>query len=183
LEKIKYEKMSIPRGKHTYGPAERILGRPGIVAGSTIGSFCSIADNLQIIAKGSHMIDWISTFPFSVKWGMKVPLHALPPTSPVHIGNDVWIASNVKIKQGVTVGDGAILATECFVTKDVPPYALVGGNPAKIIRYRFNEEQIAHLLKMKWWNWEDSEIKQIVPLLTSGKIDELIETAKTMNKL
>ena len=172
--------MNIPRGKHTYGPAEKILGRPNIVAGSKIGNFCSIADNLQLIAKGSHMIDWATTFPFSVKWGMKVPLHALPPTSPIIIGSDVWIASNVKIKQGVTVGDGAILATECFVTKDVPPYALVGGNPAKIIRYRFSEDQIKSLLEIKWWDWEDIDIKKIVPLLTSNKIDELIKFAKSI---
>ena len=170
--------MALPRGKHTYGPAEKILGRPAILAGSRIGSFCSIADNLQLIAKGSHMIDWVTTYPFSVKWGIKVPLHALPPTSPIIIGNDVWIASNVKIKQGVTIGDGAVLATECFVTKDVPPYAVVGGNPAKIIKYRFTEEQIADLIKIQWWNWPDAEIKEIVPLLTSSNIDELIRVTK-----
>ena len=170
--------MAIPRGKHTYGPAEKILGRPSIVAGSTIGKFCSIADNLQIIAKGSHMIDWVTTFPFRVKWGMNVPLHALPPTSPIIIGNDVWIASNVKIKQGVTIGDGAVLATECFVTKDVPPYAVVGGNPAKIIKYRFTEEQIKDLLEIKWWDWPDNEIKKIVPLMLSSDIDHFIKIAK-----
>lgn len=173
--------MAIPRGKHTYGPAEKILGRPSIVAGSSIGKFCSIADNLQIIAKGSHMIDWVTTFPLSIKLGCKVPLHNLPPTSPVKIGNDVWIASNVKIKQGVTVGDGAVLATESFVTKDVPPYAVVGGNPAKIIRYRFTEEQIESLLKIKWWNWDDSKIKKYAHLLASSNIDEFISAANNID--
>lgn len=170
--------MKIPRGKHTYGPPEKILGRPSIVEGSKIGKFCSIADNLQIIAKGSHMMDWVTTYPFSIKWGMKVPLNNLPPTSPIFIGNDVWIASNVKIKQGVTIGDGAVLATECFVTKDVPPYAVVGGNPAKIIKYRFTKEQIEDLLKIQWWNWPDVEIREIVHLLTSNRVDELIKIAK-----
>lgn len=147
-----------------------------------------IADNLQFIVKGTHMIDWVTTYPFQEVWGMDVPLYEIngikgragdiPPASPITIGNDVWIASNVKIKQGVTVGDGAVLATECFVTKDVPPYAVVGGNPAKIIRYRFTEEQRRELLKIRWWDWEDDKIKEVVPLLLSKDIDKFIEIAK-----
>ena len=109
---------------------------------------------------------------------MDVPLHDLPSHSPITIGNDVWIAANVKIKQGVTIGDGAILATECFVTKDVPPYAMVGGNPAKIIRYRFTEKQIADLLEIKWWDWSDDKIKETVPLLVQGDINKFIKTTK-----
>jgi acetyltransferase-like isoleucine patch superfamily enzyme len=170
--------MKIVRGKHTYGPEPIIVGHPSILTGSSIGKFCSIADNLQLIAKGAHMIDWVSTYPFKVMWKMNVPLHNLPPHSPITIGNDVWIASNVKIKQGVTVGDGAVLATECFVTKDVPPYSVVGGNPAKIIRYRFSEDQISSLLEIQWWNWEDSKIREIVPLLVSNNINEFIKIAK-----
>jgi virginiamycin A acetyltransferase len=169
----------IPRGKHTYGPEPKIIGVPEILKGSKIGKFCSIAENLQLIARGSHMIDWVTTYPFQTLWNMDVPLHNLPPHSPITIGNDVWIAANVKIKQGVTIGDGAILATECFVTKDVPPYAVVGGNPAKIIKYRFTEKQISELLEIKWWNWNDEEIKKIVPSLVSDNIDKFIELAKT----
>lgn len=168
----------IPRGKHTYGPEPKIMGVPDIAAGSKIGKFCSIADNLQFIVRGAHMIDWVTTYPFQALWNVNVPLHDLPPHSPIIIGNDVWVAENVKIKQGVTIGDGAILATECFVTKDVPPYALVGGNPAKIIRYRFSEDQIKELLEIKWWDWEDKDIFEIVPLLTSKNIDEFITKAK-----
>lgn len=178
----------VPRGKHTYGPEPIVMGVQEIARGSKIGRYCSIADNLQFIVKGTHMIDWVTTYPFQALWDMDVPLYEingikgkvndLPPASPITIGNDVWIASNVKIKQGVTIGDGAILATECFVTKDVPPYALVGGNPAKIIKYRFTEEQIKDLLKIKWWDWEDEEIRKIVPLLASNNIDKFIEKAK-----
>jgi acetyltransferase-like isoleucine patch superfamily enzyme len=168
----------IPRGAHTYGPEPIVQGDAALLIGSKIGKFCSIADNLQLIAKGAHMIDWVTTYPFQALWGLDVPLHALPPHSPISIGNDVWIASNVKIKQGVTIGDGAILATECFVTKDVPPYALVGGNPAKVIRYRFTEEQIKQLLEIKWWDWEDSKIRELAPLLVSDNIDEFIKQAK-----
>ena len=168
----------IPRGKHTYGPEPKMIGVPEIAIGSKIGKFCSIAENLQFIVRGSHMVNWITTYPFQALWDMDVPLNDLPPHSPITVGNDVWIAANVKIKQGVTIGDGAILATECFVTKDVPPYALVGGNPAKIIKYRFTEEQIKDLLEIKWWDWEDEEIRKIVPLLVSNNIDKFIEKAK-----
>lgn len=173
------KKFMIPRGKHTYGPEPKIIGVDEIAIGSKIGKFCSIAENLQFIMRGSHMIDWVTTYPFQATWGMDVPLHDLPPHSPITIGNDVWIAANVKIKQGVTIGDGAVLATECFVTKDVPPYAVVGGNPAKIIRYRFTEEQRKELLDIKWWDWEDEEIKKIVPLLVSNDIDKFIKVAKS----
>lgn len=178
----------IPRGKHTYGPEPKIMGVKEIAYGSRIGNYCSIADNLQFICKGTHMINWVTTYPFQEIWGMDVPLYEIngikgkagdqPPTSPIIIGNDVWIASNVKIKQGVTIGDGAVLATECFVTKDVPPYAVVGGNPAKIIKYRFSEEQINELLQIKWWNWDDLKVKQAVPLLASDDIDKFITFAK-----
>jgi acetyltransferase-like isoleucine patch superfamily enzyme len=181
----------IPRGKHTYGPEPQIMGVQEIARGSKIGRYCSIADNLQFIVKGTHMINWVTTYPFQEIWGIDVPLYEINGikgragdpivdglNSPITIGNDVWIASNVKIKQGVTIGDGAVLATECFVTKDVPPYAVVGGNPAKVIKYRFTEEQIKELLQIKWWNWNDEEVKQAVPLLASSNIDEFIKMAK-----
>jgi len=182
----------IPRGKHTYGPEPKLMGIPEISIGSSIGKFCSIADNLQFILKGTHMIDWVTTYPFQAMWSMNVPLYDIKGIvgvdgdpiiqSPIIIGNDVWIASNVKIKQGVTIGDGAVLATECFVTKDVPPYAVVGGNPAKIIRFRFTERQIKDLLEIKWWDWDDQIIRKMVPLMTSKNIDKFIETVKNINK-
>jgi hypothetical protein len=121
------------------------------------------------------MVDWITTYPFRAKWNMDVPLNDLPPEFPIVIENDVWIASNVKILQGIVVGDGAVIATESFVTKDVPPYAMVGGNPAKIIRYRFTDNQIECLLRIKWWYWDDEKIRKFVALLVSNNVDEFIE--------
>ena len=186
---LNMETTNVTRGIHTYGPEPQIIGSKEIARGSRIGKFCSIADNLQFIAKGTHMINWVTTYPFQEIWNMDVPLYEIkgiqgvstdtPPASPIVIGNDVWIASNVKIKQGVTIGDGAVLATECFVTKDVPPYALVGGNPAKIIRYRFTEEQIQALQEIKWWDWEDSKIRAFVPLMVSDNIENFITAART----
>jgi len=171
--------IKIPRGSHTYGPEPKIIGLPSIGIGSTIGNFCSIAPGLQFIFRGTHMTHWISTYPFRTMWRMDVPLHdGRPVPDPITVGNDVWIATNVKILQGVKIGDGAVIATESFVTKDVPPYAIVGGHPAEVIRYRFSERQIATLLKIAWWNWNDDEIRKVVPLLTSDNIDKFIEVAK-----
>ncbi len=111
---------------------------------------------------------------------MDVPLNNLQDHFPIVVGNDVWIATNVRILQGVKVGDGAVIATESFVTKDIPPYAMVGGHPAEIIRYRFSEKQIEDLLKIAWWNWDDEEIRKVVPLLTSDSVDMFIQVAKEM---
>jgi acetyltransferase-like isoleucine patch superfamily enzyme len=172
--------MQIPRGKHTYGKEPEICGLPSIAVGSKIGNFCSIAPGLKFIFRGKHMVNWISTYPFNKMWNMDVPLNDLPPHFPIVIGNDVWLAENVKILQGVTIGDGVVVATESFVTKNVPPYAFVGGNPAKIIRFRFSKIQIDALLRIAWWNWDDEKIKSIVHLLCSEKIDEFIKIAERL---
>lgn len=95
----------------------------------------------------------------------------------VIIGNDVWIAENVTIMSGVTIGDGSVIACNSHVVKDVEPYSLVGGNPAKFIKYRFTQDQIEKLLQIKWWNWDDGKINQFVPLLCNNNIDEFIKLA------
>ena len=173
--------LTVPRGKYTYGPEPTIIGLPIIGVGSRIGSFCSIAPGLQYILRGKHMVSWVSTYPFQVMWKMpEVPLNDLPLYYPIVIGNDVWIAQNVKIIQGVTIGDGAVIGTESFVTSDVPPYAFVGGHPAKVIRFRFSEDQIKSLLRISWWNWNDDKIRKIVPFLCSGNIDNFINIAEKM---
>ena len=89
------------------------------------------------------------------------------------IGNDVWIGSEAVIMPGITVGDGAVIGTRALVTRDVEPYAIVGGNPAKPIRKRFDDRQIALLLEMRWWEWDDAALAGALPLLTSGAIDGL----------
>lgn len=176
----KKQELIIPRGKHTYGSGPEIIGHSSIGVGSRIGNFCSIADGLKFIFLGKHMVNWVSTYPFRDKWKMDVPLNDLPPHYPIIIGNDVWIATNVRIQQGVTIGDGAVIAMESFVTKDVPPFAMVGGHPAEIIRYRFSKSQIEHLLKIAWWLWDDEEIRKVAPLLVSEDIDRFIEIAEGM---
>lgn len=96
------------------------------------------------------------------------------------IGNDVWIGYNATIMPGIHIGDGEIIATNAVVTKDVPSYSIVGGNPAKLIRYRFDEETIDILNTLKWWNWDVEKITEYIPILTSNNTDDLKELLNSL---
>jgi virginiamycin A acetyltransferase len=189
---VKKKRIVIPYGRQTYGPQPILLGYMPWLAikaqGSKIGNFCSLGSNLKFSFLGKHNYRNVSTYPFYDfynKWGFNTSTwnEGKPDTNkiepqPIIIENDVWIANNVTIKEGVRICSGAAIAMESVVTKDVPPYALVGGNPAKIIKYRFNEQQIDDLLKIAWWNWPDSKIKQMIPLILSEDIEAFIKMAK-----
>lgn len=143
-----------------------------------IGSFCSIGSGAAFIMAGNqgHRNEWISTFPFFFM--PEVPefenaANGYLPAGDTVIGNDVWIGSEAIIMPGVTVGDGAVIGTRALVTKNVEPYAIVGGNPAKTIRKRFDDDSIAMLLEMKWWDWPAERLKAAMPLMTSGNVAEL----------
>ena len=145
-----------------------------------IGNFCSIADNVTIYLGGNHRSDWVTTYPFGHIHqyvfdnfdGAGTPIT----NGDVKIGNDVWISANVTIMSGITIGDGAIIANNSHIVKDVEPYSIVGGNPAKLIRYRFTKEQIEKLLEIKWWYWDDEKINHYLPLLCNENIDEFINS-------
>lgn len=143
-----------------------------------IGSFCSIGSGASFIMAGNqgHRADWISTFPFY--WMSEIPAfegaeNGYRPAGDTVIGNDVWIGSEAIVLPGVTIGDGAVIGTRAVVTRDVPPYAIVGGNPARVIRMRFGDVQIARLLEMRWWDWTEPQLSLAMPLLTSGDIEAL----------
>ena len=143
-----------------------------------IGSFCSIGSGATFIMAGNqgHRSDWISTFPFF--WMSDVPAFAgaengYKPAGDTVIGNDVWIGSEAIIMSGVTIGDGAVIGARALVTKDVEPYAIVGGNPAKIIRKRFKDSDIVRLLELRWWDWSDEELRDAMPILSSGDVSTL----------
>ena len=141
-----------------------------------IGKFCMIASGVTFIMNGAnHKIDGISTYPFSIfrnGWESVTPeISDLPYKGDTIIGNDVWIGANTTIMPGINIGDGAIIATNSTVTKDVAPYTIVGGNPAILIRKRFSDKMIDELLEMQWWNWSIEKITENLHYLTD-KIKE-----------
>ena len=142
-----------------------------------IGKFCMIASDVTFIMNGgNHLSDTISAFPFAVfgdDWSNAMEGKEYPIKGDTIIGNDVWVGCGTTIMPGVTIGDGAIIATKSVVTRDVEPYTIVGGNPAKEIRKRFSEEEIKELLEIQWWNWSIEKITENVHNLTGNKIEEI----------
>lgn len=144
-----------------------------------IGRFCSIADGVTILLGGNHRMDWVTTYPFNVlfePFPNADNIKGHPATKgDVWIGNDVWIGHGATILSGVHIGDGAVIGAEAIVTKDVSPYSVVVGNPAKEIMKRFNEETIKALLEIKWWEWDEDKINNEIELLCSDDTYKFIE--------
>jgi acetyltransferase-like isoleucine patch superfamily enzyme len=143
-------------GRFTYGLEGLSVREWGEGASLTIGAFCSIAEGAQIFLGGNHRADWITTYPFGHIYQENfgsIDIKGHPSTNgPVVVGNCVWIGSNATIMSGVSVGDGAIIAANATVTNDVGPFEIVGGNPAKLIRKRFDDKIIQKLLRLAWWD-------------------------------
>ena len=157
--------MNFVLGEYSYGDSPVYYGEWGRTGTITTGKFCSIGGNLRFMINGNHRIDGFTSYPLHIlglntptlPWGKSIPT----------IGNDVWISMNVTIYSGVDIGDGAVIAGNAVVTKSVPPYAVVGGNPARILKYRFTPDIIEKLLKYKWWNFPIDAIKmRLAPLYT-----------------
>lgn len=143
----------------------------------TIGKYCSIAADVTIVLGGEHCKDWITTYPFYVLWpNLKQYFPPNHTKGDIKIGNDVWIGTKATILSGLTIGDGAIIAAGSVVTKDVEPYMIVGGIPAKPIKMRFPRNVVDKLLEISWWNWPDDDVKSALPLLLSGNYEAFIET-------
>ena len=163
-------------GDFTYGvPEVHSWGNDGRLI---IGKYCSIGERVDILLGGNHRTDWVTTYPFSVLREDATHIMGHPKSrGDVVVGNDVWIARGAVIQSGVTIGDGACVAGEAVVTRDVPPYAIVGGNPSRQIRLRFSEAQINALLAIRWWNWGEERIAQFYDLMLSSDIDGFIAAA------
>ena len=142
-----------------------------------IGKFCMIASDVTFIMNGAnHLTDAISAYPFAVfgaGWAEAMEGRTYPTKGNTVVGNDVWLGYGANIMPGMTIGHGAIVATKAVVTKDVPPYAIVGGNPARVLRMRFPKEEIARLLELAWWDWPVEKITANVGVLTSNHVRDL----------
>lgn len=144
-----------------------------------IGKFCSIACGAKVLFNSAnHTLSSLSTYPFPLffeEWGLekKDVTNAWDNKGDIIIGNDVWIGYEAVILAGVTIGDGAVIGTRAVVTKDVPPYTIVGGVPAKPIKKRFSKETISALLEIQWWNWSEERIARNIGAIQSGNIEKL----------
>lgn len=134
------------------------------IVNAEIGAFCSISDHV-FIGGAEHPMDWVSMSPAFQNVSHSGPTKRfakfdMPPTQKTIVGSDVWIGHGAVVKQGVTVGHGAVVAAGAVVVKNVPPFAVVGGVPAKVIKYRFDEETIKRILQIDWWNLDDEKLKE-----------------------
>lgn len=156
-------------------------GLPGIMKLTNnytleIGKFCSIAKGVKIIIDGNHRVDCVSTFPFGeIIKGVNKRDGFIAGRGNMKIGNDVWIGENSIILPGVSIGNGAVVAAGSIVTKNVLDYEIVGGNPARHIKFRFNQNQIDNLNKIQWWNWNIDKIIDNVNYIQSDEIDLFIK--------
>jgi len=141
-----------------------------------IGKFCQIATGVRFIMNGSnHAMDGISTYPFKIfgeSWSSNASMNVVT-KGDIVIGNDVWIGNSVTIMPGIKIGHGAIIGTNSLVTKDVEPYTIIGGNPAKLIRKRFDDDVIDFLLNLSWWDFEIEKITELLPAITNGDFKAL----------
>jgi chloramphenicol O-acetyltransferase type B len=168
--RLRYPSYSIGNG--TYGMPEVYDWQEGSTL--RIGAYCSIASNVQIFLGGLHRTDWITTFPFPVFIEEASDIAGYNGSrGDVVIGNDVWLCSNCVILSGVTVGHGAVVACGSIVTRDVAPYSIVAGNPARHVRWRFPEAHRRLLLEIEWWNWSEPDIRAASTVLCSPDVDAL----------
>lgn len=149
-----------------------------------IGKFCALATGVKFIMNGAnHKLSGISTYPFQIfgnGWEKVTPeMQDLPYKGDTVVGNDVWIGYEAVIMPGVRIGDGAIIAAKSVVVRDVPPYAIVGGNPAQVIKQRFPAEVVAALLELAWWDWPIERITRCLDLITAGDVEALRRSSET----
>jgi len=164
-------------GKGTYG--DLTVKAWGEGATLVVGSYSSIAEGVKVFLGGEHRIDWVTTYPFNILWDEGKGINGHPKSKgDVVIGNDVWVATDALILSGVTIGDGAVVGARAVVIKDVPPYAIVAGNPARIIKYRFDDEVVGQLLGIRWWDWDRKRIVNAIPFLLDDKPHDFISKVK-----
>ncbi|MDF3886548.1 CatB-related O-acetyltransferase [Cupriavidus basilensis] len=168
-------------GLGTYGKPKLMLWSEG--ERIEIGNFCSIADDVTIFGGGEHRMDWVSTYPMRIAFGEAGAGTDGHPANkgPTRIGHDVWLGYRAIVLSGVSIGSGSVVGAGAVVANNVPPYSVVAGNPARIIRRRFTEVQIEALLAIEWWNWPIDKILKQISLLSSPEVDKFIGQARPGN--
>lgn len=154
-------------GERTYGADKIQVFQWGEGAKCNIGKYCSVADGVKVFLGGDHQVGWTTTFPFEKKTGTH---------GDINIGNDVWLSHGVTIMSGVTIGDGAVVAANSHVVKDVEPYTVVGGNPARYLKHRFEGGIIDKLMELKWWDLSPRVIQDLEKELSSPPTREKVQS-------
>lgn len=176
--KQRFKREWIEIGDYTYAGCIPIISRCGANTKLKIGKFCSLAGDIQIYLGCDHRTDWITTYPFPAfpEYFNKASHTTMDPVTKgdVIIGNDVWIGEHVIILSGVTIGDGAVIAAGSVVTKNVEPYSIWGGNPARLLKKRFDDDTIKKLLEIRWWDWHIEKINDNINILCSSNMNDLI---------
>ncbi len=145
-----------------------------------IGKFCAIGKGIEFVMNGAnHRMNSVTTYPFNIMgggWEKCTPaIEDLPIKGDTVVGNDVWIGQNVTVIPGIHIGDGAVIAADSVVTGDIPAYHIAGGNPSSVIRKRFDDALIEHLLKLRWWDWDAEKISDNLEALCSGDPGKIME--------
>jgi acetyltransferase-like isoleucine patch superfamily enzyme len=182
LQKLPYVNI----GKYTYGLTDTTINRATEVAPVNIGNFCSFAPGVLLLAHVDHRTDLASTYPlktlflnsrqsnFDPHWTNQDAISR----GGITIGHDVWIGQNAIILSGVSIGNGAIIGAGTVVTKNIPPYAIVVGNPGKVVKYRFSEDIIRKLQRLEWWNFSDNTIEELIPYFYEDTQDFIEESER-----
>ncbi|GLS45483.1 acetyltransferase [Methylobacterium brachythecii] len=148
----------------------------------TIGRYCSIASNVQLLMGGNHRHDWVTTYPFAAMRGLWPDAEASEDyersRGGITIGHDVWLGTGCLILPGITIGHGAVIGANAVVTRDVAPYAIVAGNPARVLRRRFDDATVDALLDAAWWDLPPEAVSRLIPLLSSDRVAELASAAR-----
>jgi chloramphenicol O-acetyltransferase type B len=177
LLQIRYPEYSIGQG--SYGIPDVIANGFGETKHLTIGKYCSFAKGVTIHLGSEHRPDWATTYPFNIYWPQANNIQGHPLSKGnVTIGNDVWIATEALILSGVTIGDGAVIGARSVISRDVAPYSIVAGNPAKTIRTRFAPETVNRFLAVKWWDWPTEKIERALADLLATDVQAFLNKAE-----
>jgi len=165
-------------GANSYGCPRILEWGEGTIL--RVGSYCSIGEDVKIFLGGEHRTDWVSYYPFNEFWEEALEVEGQPYSKgDVTIGSDVWVGFGATILSGVTIGHGAIIGAHAVVARDVEPYTIVVGNPARPVRKRFDDATIERLLATAWWSWPEEKLRQHVKLLLSSDIERFLSMAES----